>query len=169
MDLNRQNYIQTAIRILQTIEDTILVALLLLMIFLAVVQIFLRNMFDTGIFWADPMIRILVLWIGLVGAMIASRNNHHISIDVISRYLPGRAKKLSTLVVSVFTSVVCAVMAHVSLKFVLMERADKMIAFGAVPVWVCESIIPAAFAIISVRYGLSCFSMVKDGLKRGPV
>ena len=147
-------------------EDTLLVGLLLLMIFLAVVQIFLRNLFDSGIFWADPMIRILVLWIGLVGAMIASRNNHHISIDVISRYLPDQAKKLATLVISVFTSVICAIMARVSLEFVLMERVDGMTAFGTVPVWVCESIIPAAFAIISVRYGLSCFTMVEDLLKR---
>ena len=137
---------------LQKIEDGILVGLLLLMIFIAVLQIFLRNLFDSGILWGDPLVRILVLWIGLIGAMVASRDNHHISIDVISRYLPDKIKKLSNLIISIFTSLVCAVMAYYSLIFVMMEKNDGILAFATIPAWVCESIIPVSFGIISFRY-----------------
>ncbi len=45
--------------IFQKIEDSILVCLMLTMISLAVFQIFLRNFFDAGIVWADPLVRIL--------------------------------------------------------------------------------------------------------------
>ena len=138
--------------VLQKIEDSILVSLLLIMIFMAVLQIFLRNFFDSGIVWSDPLVRVLVLWIGLIGAMAASRTDNHINIDIISRFLPPHIKRFTTLVVHVFTAIITAVMAWVSLRFVGMEMADNIIAFGFIPAWVCEIIIPIAFAVISVRY-----------------
>lgn len=142
------------ISIFQKIEDTILVSLLLTMITMAVLQIFLRNLFDSGIVWADPMVRVLVLWLGLIGAMVASRSGNHISIDVISRYLPGTLKQASGLVVNLFTAGISGLMAWHSFRFVAMEKADQMTAFANVPAWVCEAIIPVAFSVISIRYVL---------------
>ena len=151
------NHIQQGIRILQKLEDGILIGLLLLMIIIAVFQIFLRNLFDAGISFGDELIRVLVLWISLVGAMVASRNNSHINIDLISRYLPGHIKSVSTLFVSIFTSLICAMMAYFSMNFVMMEKLNGIIAFSNVPAWVCESIIPFSFAVISFRYLLLSF------------
>lgn len=158
---NRENPLKQAIHIFERMEDTILSVLLILMIVVAVTQIALRNLFDSGILWGDELVRVLVLWLGLMGAMIASRKNHHISIDVISRYLPQKAKQLASLITSLFTAVVCGVMTWFSLSFVLMEKQDGMIAFAAIPAWVCESIIPFAFAVISIRYlVLSAFHII---------
>jgi TRAP-type C4-dicarboxylate transport system permease small subunit len=143
---------QQIVKILQKIEDSIIVGLLLLMIFMAVVQILMRNLFDSGILWADPLIRILVLWIGLMGAMIASRSNHHISIDVLSKYLPDQIKTVTNLIIFIFTSIICGLMAYFSLNFVIMEKQDGLTAFANIPAWACESIIPISFAIICLRY-----------------
>ncbi|MCP4671622.1 MAG: TRAP transporter small permease [Desulfobacula sp.] len=146
------SFFRQIVMALQKIEDGILVGLLLVMIFMAVSQIFMRNLFDSGILWGDALVRVLVLWIGLMGAMIASRNNHHISIDILSKYLPEQIKKITNLVIFIFTSLICGVMAYFSLNFVIMEKQDSFMAFAAIPAWVCESIIPIAFAIISLRY-----------------
>ena len=54
------------------IEDSILALLLFGMIVLSTSQIFLRNIFDSGIIWADPLLRVMVLWIGLLGALAAT-------------------------------------------------------------------------------------------------
>ena len=48
-------------------EDGILVVLLSVMILLAAAQILLRNVFDIGLFWGDQTLRILVLWVSLMG------------------------------------------------------------------------------------------------------
>ena len=77
--------------------------LMLLMICMAVLQIFMRNLFDSGILWGDSLVKVLVLWIGLMGAMIASRNSHHISIDILSKFLPEQIKKITNFIISVFT------------------------------------------------------------------
>lgn len=148
------------IRVLESIENLILISLLLLMIVLAALQIVLRNLFDSSILWGDGLVRVLVLWIGLIGAMVASRNNKHISIDVISRYLPPKLKSVSNLLISVFTAFICGVMTYFSTGLVLMEKEDGMIAFGIVPAWVCESIIPISFGIICLRYIVFCIQNI---------
>ena len=154
------------IAILQKFEDGILIGLLLLMITIAVFQILLRNLFDSCITFGDELIRILVLWISLVGAMVASRNNSHINIDLVSRYLPGPVKKFSTVLVGIFTALVCAAMAYFSLNFVMLEKSEGIIAFSGVPAWVCESIIPLAFAVISFRYLLLSVTTLFNALKQ---
>lgn len=151
---NKFGALRPLVLLVQRIEDSILVGLLLFMITMAVLQIFLRNFFDSGIIWGDSLVRVLVLWIGLIGAMVASRTDNHISIDILSRYLPPRIKRYSNLVTHVFTVVVTALMAWFSLDFVRMEMGENLIAFANVPAWVCESIIPIAFAVISLRYAL---------------
>ena len=141
------------------IEDMILSCLLILMILVAVTQIGLRNLFDSGLLWGDELVRVLVLWIGLAGAMIASRTNHHITIDVVSRYLPAQAKQITGIATSLFTVLVCGVMTWYSTGFVYIEMQDGMTAFAGIPVWVCESIIPFAFAVITLRYLIHFFTL----------
>ena len=74
--------VQKMQKTIRRIEDAILSALLLFMILLAAAQIFYRNLFDSGISWGDALVRILVLWVGLFGAMAASRKGDHIKIDL---------------------------------------------------------------------------------------
>ena len=148
------------ISLLHKIEDGILITLLLVMILMAVFQIGLRNFFESGILWGDGLVRVLVLWIGLIGAMIASRSNHHISIDMISKFLPAKVKRFTDLLILLFTALICSTMTWYSFTFVAMEKQDGMTAFAQIPAWICESIIPAAFGVISLRYFILFFVSV---------
>ena len=150
----RKSIVERVQMILYRVEDSILVGLLLLMITMAVLQIFLRNLFHTGIVWSDILVRILVLWVGLAGAMVASRQGNHINIDIMDRFLPERAKVVVNFVVELFTASICVVVAYYSLQFVQMEFADGGMAFAKVPAWLCEAIIPFAFMVIGIRYVL---------------
>ena len=67
--------ILAALDFLDKIEDWFLVVMLGVMVLLAVVQIFYRNVFGIGLLWADPMLRIMVLWVALAGAVIATRTD----------------------------------------------------------------------------------------------
>ena len=139
------------------LEDGILVGLLLLMIVMAVTQIFLRNLFEGGIIWSDVLVRTLVLWVGLVGAMVASRQGNHINIDILERYLPSRVKPIVKFIVELFTALICSGVAYFSLRFVQMEYIEGGMSFAKVPAWVCEAIIPFAFVVIALRYFILAF------------
>jgi TRAP-type C4-dicarboxylate transport system permease small subunit len=140
------------LQLLHRLEDGVLVLLLLAMIAVAVTQIVLRNGFDGGLLWADSFLRVLVLWIGLAGAMAASRNHRHINIDVIGRFLPPRAAQAAAVFSALFTTVVAGLLAWNTLAFVRLEYEAPSPAFASVPTWVCESIMPFAFAVIALRY-----------------
>jgi TRAP-type C4-dicarboxylate transport system permease small subunit len=122
------------------------------MLMLAILQIVLRNFFDTGVYWAEPFLRLLVLWVALLGAMVATRERNHINIDAVSRYLPGWIQKVANTVVTGVSSVVCCIVAWFGVELVMIEFEDKSIAFASVPTWVTEVIIPVAFAVMALRF-----------------
>ena len=59
------------------------------LIILGGLQIILRNVFHSGLLWADPLMRHIVLWLGCLGAALATTSARHINIDVFSRALPA--------------------------------------------------------------------------------
>lgn len=145
-------WLMRGLKALHVVEDAILVGLLLTMVLLAVAQIVLRNGFDGGFLWAESFLRVLVLWIGLAGAMAASREHRHISIDIIGRFLPPRIHKVTVVFTALFTAGIAAALAWYSLEFVRLEYENPSTAFANVPSWVCESIMPIAFTVIMLRY-----------------
>lgn len=135
-------------------EDAVLVLILTTMILLAAGQIVLRNFFGIGFIWADEMLRMLVLWIAVAGAVAASRSDKHINIDVLNRFLPDRAALAVKVVVHLFTAVVCAVVAWHSLAFVQMSKEFEDVLLGNTPAWILQSVLPVGFGLIAWRYAL---------------
>jgi TRAP-type C4-dicarboxylate transport system permease small subunit len=100
----------------------------------------------------DPMLRVMVLWVGLLGAVTASREGRQISVDVLSRLLSGRARAAVAALTSLFTAGVSAVLAYHGARFVMSEHEFASVAFSGIPAWMLESVIPFAFAAIALRY-----------------
>lgn len=139
-------------KLLLKAETGLLATLLLAMIIMAVVQIFMRNFFSSGIIWADAFTRISVLWIALVGAMVVSRSGKHIAIDALFRTLSEKIQTWAKRLTDAFTAGVCLIVSYYSFLFVRLEYEEAGLAFANIPNWLCESIIPVAFLIIGLRY-----------------
>lgn len=142
-------------RVAARLEDALLVLLLGGLLALAGTQILLRNLFDAGLAWGDPLLRVMVLWLGLLGAMAATRDGNHITIDILSRWLPRRARVGARRATDGFGAAVCAVLAYHGARFVLMEHGAGGTAFAGVPAWACELVIPVGFGIMALRLLLS--------------
>jgi TRAP-type C4-dicarboxylate transport system permease small subunit len=140
-------------RALAWVEDAALVILLGLLVALAFGQIALRQL-QVSIAWGDPMTRLLVLWVGVAGAVAASRANEHINIDALSHFLSQRVQHGVVAITSLFASGVCALLAFQSVRFVLFEREGGAHAIDAVPDWVLALVLPIGFALIALRYAL---------------
>ena len=54
-------------------ETVLLIVILTVMILLSFLQVLLRNFFDQGLLWGDIFLRNLVLWVGFLGASLATR------------------------------------------------------------------------------------------------
>jgi len=155
-------------RVITFVENCLLSLSLFVMIALASVQIIMRNFWDSGLSWGDPSLSILVLWVGMLGAMVATREKNHISIDVLSRFLPMRFKGLNQIVLDLFTAIICALLCYHSYRFVLMEFEDGTTAFESVPAWLCEAIIPFGFGLIALRCGFTSLAQSIALIRKTP-
>lgn len=136
------------------VEDTVLVIILSAMILLAAAQIVMRNFMNIGLIWGDEMLRMLVLWIAVAGAIAASRSDKHINIAVLDRYLAEKLKLPVKVVIHTFTAGICGVVAWHSAQFVMTSREFGDILMGNVPAWIPQLIMPVGFGLICYRYTL---------------
>ena len=122
------------------------------MIGLSVADIFMRNVFNSGVSIAPPLVRIMVLWLGLLGALYATRRNKHITVDVLARMLPKKLNTVAKGVTSLFASAICLIIAWHSYLFVKDTFTYGDIVFDDTPAWIIQAIIPLSFSLISVRF-----------------
>lgn len=140
--------------LLHRAEELFITLLLGGMILLSGTQILLRNLWDSGISWGDPLLRILVLWVGLLGAMLATRQNKHIRIDILSRYLPQHWSRYIEWAANLFSGIICTLLAWHSGRFVHYEWQDGAEVFSGFPAWLAELILPLGFGVIALRFFL---------------
>lgn len=139
-------------RLFSRVEDLILATLLGAMIVLAVWQIVQRNVFGNGFVWTDELLRLLVLWLTMVGSIIASRTDHHIRMDLLINLLSPKWQIRLKRVVYLITAVACGVISWASAGFVLMEVEFGSLLLGTYPAWWFQIILPIGFALIAWRY-----------------
>lgn len=142
---------------LHRLEDGLLALLLATMIVLAGTQILLRNLFDSGFVWIDPLLRVILLWLGLLGATVATRYNKHIRIDLLARRFKRNTDRLLQAVVGQVSAWTCLVIAWFGMDWIRLDYEDGISSMVGVPAWSLEIAVPLAFALIGFRYLLlSC-------------
>lgn len=146
-----------SLRWIHRFEDGVLILALFSMLLMALTQIVLRNFFDSGFLWAESFLRILVLWVAMLGAMVATRERNHISIDLLSRFLNPAVYRPLRILAQVFAAGVCFTAAFYSVDYIRYEYEDGTIAFASVPVWVCQSILPVGFVVMGLRFIVGLF------------
>lgn len=122
------------------------------MIVLAVGQIVLRQVFSTGIMWADELVRIIVLWLAMFGAIAAARDNRHIRIDALSHLLPVAAIRYLRIVVDLFAAVVCFILAWQAWRFLQLEIEFEDTVLIDTPAWMLHVVVPVAFLLVGYRF-----------------
>lgn len=142
-------------------EKILLSGLLTAMIVLVLTQIILRNFFHCGIAGGVEIVRHLVLWIAFVGAGLATREGRHVKIDMASRILSERGRKIADIISTLFSVVVCTILFVASCKFVYMEYTSAGTAsFLNVPLWIMEAIIPVGYLIVAIRFSAKAIGTI---------
>ncbi len=154
--------IQRLSQALARLEDLLLALLLTGMILLAAGQIFSRNLFSHGLLWGEPLLRLLVLWLAMLGAMAATRDGRHIHIDVLSRFLPPAMKHGAQRLTDIFSALVCGLLAWHAGRFVYDEWQGGLEFFSGVPAWAAELIMPLGFGVMGLRFLLRSLTNPSD-------
>ena len=136
------------------LEEVLLVFLMFAMVLLGAAQIFFRNVISIGLVWIDPLLRHLVLWVALLGASIATRENRHISIEILPARVPQATRNRIYGCLQIFSALVCLVLVYPALRFILDDfRVGKYLVFG-IPRWVAQAVMPVMWLVLGVRFML---------------
>lgn len=141
---------------LAKVESALLVASLIGVLVLGVLQIVLRPM-GFSINWADEVMRNLTLWIGFVGASVATHEGKHINVDALTRFLKPKPKAIIALVVDLAASAITVLLLWSAVKLFAssVERIGRDAAAinpSGIPVAVWQAILPIAFTVIAARF-----------------
>ena len=147
-------------------EKSLMVIFLGLMIVAAFAQIALRNFVGVGLPWSESLVRYLVLWVGFIGASLAAREGRHITIEVIKLRPSAGGRRYLAAVSQLCAVVVCALMTWAAVKFVSDDAEIGTRTFLDLPTWVLETIIPATFAIMSLRFLLRAIRALRRDAAR---
>ena len=124
------------------------------MIGVAVFQIVNRQLLG-GMFtlaWADELVRLIVLWLAMVGSIAACRDNKHIRIDLITHVLTGSVITWIKIIVDVFAAGVCAMIGWQAWRLIQEEMSWGDTVLSNVPLWLVHAIVPLAFALVSYQF-----------------
>lgn len=135
------------------IEDSSATAALLLMALLPVLELALRTFFGAGIPGSAGYVQNLTLWVGFLGAVVASRQGRHLALTVEGvRLLPERPRRIVWGVCGAISAAVSAALFWASLQLVVAEFDAPTRIGGWLPIWVVQVVLPGAFAVITVRF-----------------
>lgn len=150
-------------------EDGLTAAALLAMGILPVLELGLRTFFNTGVPGSSGYVQHLTLWVGFLGAMVASREHTHLTLSTGVAFFPQRFQGIAAAFAAAVSTAVASGLFWASLQFVRAEAESPSRIAGLLPIWAVESILPLAFAVIALRSvaqpegwrarGLACFGI----------
>ncbi len=150
------SFFSTVANHIKSFEKIVVALLLAAMIAFSMVQIVLRLFFHGGPLWIDPLLRHLVVWGGLLGALLAVAEKKHISLDLLGNAsLPHSVKNIAYLLIQYLAMAVSTILTYASWIFIVSEYRFGGSALLSVPSWCWNSIFLIAFSGMTLRYLIS--------------
>lgn len=139
-----------------------LALMVLSLLSLALVQISLRLVADSGFTWAEPVARLMVMWLALLGALAATRQHKHVTIDALPRLLGPRARRVAWVLAQLAGAAAAGVLAWLALDLLAMELDSPSRLPGGIPGWAGMLVLPPGFALMGLRFLLAAFMVPPD-------
>ena len=141
-------------------EEALVSLLLTAMILLACYQIGLRWFTSGGLPWINPLLRYLVLWSGLLGAVLATARDNHIALDAIGYLLQRKLKLFIHLLTDGFCVVVSIFLFRATLLFIKSEIEFGGPGLFGLDTWLWFLIFPIAFGMILLHFSIDAAATI---------
>jgi TRAP-type C4-dicarboxylate transport system permease small subunit len=106
-----------------------------------------------GFIWAQKLALVMMIWIALLGASMATYERSHLSLELGEKLWPARFLHLIKALALGVASAFCAAAALLSWNLVSHQRQEGLIvdANDWLPTWAAFIIVPYAFAAMAIR------------------
>ena len=112
-------------RVEEVLAQTILVTLAFVVLFYVVARAFLTSFFSVS--WALELGSLLLLWLVMLGASIAERENLHLRVDLLQSVLPGRIHRVLELFGAVLGAIFLAIIIWQAIPIISKDLRNSML------------------------------------------
>jgi len=129
------------------------IVVLLLMTLLPTVESVIRRVFSTGVPDSIVLTQHLTLWIGFLGALLASGSGKHLALATGEFLAAGRWRNASQIYVGALSTGVCILLAYAASMLVRADASGSGNAFAhGLPEWWFELIMPVTLVLMALRF-----------------
>lgn len=117
------------------------------------IQVVMRYVFNYSIMWSEEMARYLIIWFIFVGSSMAVRERAHAKVDVLTSYVPFRAKKILEITASLTAILFCVLILISGVQTV--QNVIKFSNFTPalqIPMYIPYLAIPVGASLMIIRF-----------------
>ena len=97
-----------------------------------------------------------------VAGIAAAREDRHIAIDVLSRFLSPGVRVIAAAAVDFFAAGVCLALAWYGAIMVQYALEGGDVLLTGLPAWIFQAVIPVGFFLMAYRYGVWFIRRVRE-------
>lgn len=120
---------------------------------LLLVNVVMRYIFHNAIYWAEELVRYLMVWLIFLGGSQVAKHEGHIAVDVVLRTLKPGVRKIADCALDLICMAFCLILLHFS--YIQTERvfmSAQVSPAMEMPMWLAYGAIPFGCFLMSLRY-----------------
>lgn len=143
--------------VVEALEDWIAGMLIIGGLFLILVGVIMRYVFNAPLSFVEEYAGYMVVWGTMIGAVVALRDNHHIRIDMFYRLLPDRIKKFVDLFANLVGLIFALFLVVYGVKGIFLDEFSAyrmgIVSIGeGVQLWKVYMVMPLMGALMTLRF-----------------
>ncbi len=130
-----------------------------------------------GLVWSKTLGLILMLWVGLIGASLATHERRHLALDLGAKLWPKKILPIVQGVGNVVTALFCAILAVLAVVSIRAHLGDWHDTDGAggiypdlpIPKWIAFLVMPLGFGLMAARFTLQAIESFRGRIEEDDV
>lgn len=125
----------------EIISGTFLIAATIIVI----INIFLRYVMKTGIYWSEEVVTGLFVWAVFIGSAAGFKRHKHIGVDFLVSKLPDGIRKIVNIIVDIVLILINGYLFYLSIIYVKSSYLKPTPVLGISSVWISSSLVFSLF------------------------
>lgn len=136
-------------KILTHFEEIISGGFILVTTALVIMNVFLRYVMNTGLYWSEEVATGAFVWSVFIGAVAAYKHGKHIGVDLLVILLPGKIQKLVTVLVDLVLIGLNGYITYLAVIFVRFSHIKPTPVLGVSSAYISSSLV-VSFALMTM-------------------
>ncbi|MEG1492380.1 MAG: TRAP transporter small permease [Oscillospiraceae bacterium] len=143
-------------------EDTMMVVGILSAAAILFINVVMRNVFSSGLVWAEEFAKFAIIWITFGGCGAAARANAHMKISALYDAMGAKVKKVMDVLINLCAMIFSSFMVYygITLTIKVIETAQVSPTMQ-LPMWVIYISVPIGGALMLLRYVMATVALFK--------